>query len=42
MGNCYKIDYPLDESNTMYKNISSKEDESYTVYDSYINNYIIA
>ena len=41
MGNCYKIDYPLDESNTIYKNISSKEDENYTVIDSCINNYII-
>ena len=44
MGNCYKIDYPLNESNTLtiYKNISCKEDESYTVVDSCVNNYIIA
>ena len=41
MGNCYKIEYPLNESN-IYKKVNKIENEYYTVVDSCDNNYIIA
>ena len=44
MGNCYKIDYPLNKSN-IYKIVSNQEDENYTVINScseQVNKYIIA